>query len=99
MKEMATSEIQFKTITEYIAGFPQNVRELLEELRRVIRESAPDAEEAISWGMPASGFMATWCISQDIKIILDFIQGHRQLMLSIKRFLCLSIQRAQSNSG
>jgi uncharacterized protein YdhG (YjbR/CyaY superfamily) len=52
MKEMATLKSQLKTITEYIAEFPLNVRELLEELRQVIRESAPEAEEAISWGMP-----------------------------------------------
>jgi uncharacterized protein YdhG (YjbR/CyaY superfamily) len=37
---------------EYIAKFPKNVRDVLEELRRVIRESAPEAEEAISYGMP-----------------------------------------------
>ena len=50
---MATSKSQFKTIDEYIATFPRNVRDVLEELRRIIRESAPEAEEAISYGMPA----------------------------------------------
>jgi uncharacterized protein YdhG (YjbR/CyaY superfamily) len=50
---MATSKSQFKTIDEYIAGFPKNVRDVLEELRRVIKESAPKTEEAISYGMPA----------------------------------------------
>jgi uncharacterized protein YdhG (YjbR/CyaY superfamily) len=49
---MATSKSQFKTMDEYIAKFPKNVRDVLEELRRVIRESAPEAEEAISYGMP-----------------------------------------------
>ena len=37
---------------EYIAEFPKNVRDVLEELRRVIRESAPKAEETISYGIP-----------------------------------------------
>ena|SRR4030067_1739586 len=50
---MATSKSQFKTIDEYIAKFPKNVRDVLEELMRVIRESAPKAEETISYGMPA----------------------------------------------
>ncbi len=50
---MATSKNQFKTIDEYIAQFPKNVRDVLEDLRRVIRESAPEAEEAISYQMPA----------------------------------------------
>jgi len=49
---MATSRSQFKTIDEYIATFPKNVRDVLEELRRVIRESAPGAEETISYGIP-----------------------------------------------
>jgi len=42
-----------RTIPEYIAQFPEPVRDMLEELRRVIRESAPEAEEAINWGVPA----------------------------------------------
>ena len=50
---MATSKNQFKTMDEYIAKFPKNVRDVLEELMRVIRESAPKAEETISYGMPA----------------------------------------------
>ena len=49
---MATSKNQFKTMDEYIAKLPKNVRDVLEELRRVIRESAPEAKEAISYQMP-----------------------------------------------
>ena len=40
------------TIDQYIAGFPKSTRDILEVLRRVIRESAPEAEEAISYGIP-----------------------------------------------
>jgi uncharacterized protein YdhG (YjbR/CyaY superfamily) len=43
----------FKTIDEYIATFPVSVQTILREFRRVIRDSAPGAEEAISYGMPA----------------------------------------------
>jgi uncharacterized protein YdhG (YjbR/CyaY superfamily) len=49
---MAMSRSQFKTVDEYIAGFPKNIRDVLEELRRIIRESAPEAEETISYGIP-----------------------------------------------
>ena len=41
-----------KTIDEHIAGSPALIRKTLEELRRVVREAAPGAEEAISYGMP-----------------------------------------------
>lgn len=37
---------------EYIASFPEDIQEVLEKLRHVIRESAPDAEETISYRMP-----------------------------------------------
>jgi uncharacterized protein YdhG (YjbR/CyaY superfamily) len=49
---VAMSGRQFKTIDEFIASFPKNVRIVLEELRRVIRESAPGVEETLSYGIP-----------------------------------------------
>jgi uncharacterized protein YdhG (YjbR/CyaY superfamily) len=49
---MKTSEKRFETIDEYIATFPRNVQDILEELRRIIRESAPESEETISYGIP-----------------------------------------------
>ena len=42
----------FRSVDEYIAAFPKNVQDILQKLRRVIRESAPKAEEAISYGIP-----------------------------------------------
>jgi len=50
---METPRTQFKTIDEYIASFPKNVQDILKKLRRVIKESAPMAEETISYRMPA----------------------------------------------
>jgi len=41
-----------QTIDEYIAGFPPDVREILEQVRRAIRQAAPDAREAIKYRMP-----------------------------------------------
>ena len=40
------------TIDEYILGFPSPVQEILKELKRVIKDTAPDAEEKISYQMP-----------------------------------------------
>lgn len=42
----------YKTIDEYILQFSPEVQEVLETLRKVIKEAAPDAEEKISWQMP-----------------------------------------------
>lgn len=41
-----------KNIDEYIAGFPQDVQEILEQVRTTIRKAAPGAEEAIKYGIP-----------------------------------------------
>jgi len=41
-----------RSIDEYIAGFPDEVQGLLQEVRGVIRETAPEAEETISYGIP-----------------------------------------------
>ncbi len=47
------SQNQFNTVDEYIASFPENIQRTLRELRSAIKEAAPDAEETISYGMPA----------------------------------------------
>lgn len=41
-----------RDIDEYIAGFPADVRKLLERIRRTIRKAAPGAEEAIRYRIP-----------------------------------------------
>jgi uncharacterized protein YdhG (YjbR/CyaY superfamily) len=44
---------RFKTIDKYISTFPTEVQQVLEDLRKAIQDAAPNAEEAISYGMPA----------------------------------------------
>jgi uncharacterized protein YdhG (YjbR/CyaY superfamily) len=46
-------KLQVKTIDEYLAYQPEKVIEALENLRQIIRETAPEAEEVISYGIPA----------------------------------------------
>ncbi|HST63197.1 MAG TPA: DUF1801 domain-containing protein, partial [Longimicrobium sp.] len=41
------------TVDEYIAGFPDEVRAVLQEIRATVRGAAPQADEAIKYGMPA----------------------------------------------
>lgn len=42
-----------KSIDEYIASAPEDVRQVLERVRATIRKAAPQAEERISYRMPA----------------------------------------------
>jgi uncharacterized protein YdhG (YjbR/CyaY superfamily) len=39
-------------IDEYIAGFPKDIKLLLNQMRLTIRKAAPDATEKISYQMP-----------------------------------------------
>jgi uncharacterized protein YdhG (YjbR/CyaY superfamily) len=39
-------------IDEYIAGFPPDIQEILQQIRMSIREAAPGAEETIKYRMP-----------------------------------------------
>jgi uncharacterized protein YdhG (YjbR/CyaY superfamily) len=49
---MGTDRTAPKTIDAYIAGFPDDVQEILQKIRMTIRAAAPDAEETIKYQMP-----------------------------------------------
>jgi uncharacterized protein YdhG (YjbR/CyaY superfamily) len=42
-----------KTVDEYIEGFSPEVQAILRRVRQVVREAAPQAQEVISYRMPA----------------------------------------------
>jgi uncharacterized protein YdhG (YjbR/CyaY superfamily) len=50
--DMTNDKTAPTNIDEYIAQFPKDVQEILQELRATIRAAAPEAEEAISYQMP-----------------------------------------------
>lgn len=45
--------IKFKTVDEYFSSFPESIREILEVMRSTIKQEAPNAQEVISYNMPA----------------------------------------------
>ncbi len=50
---MESKQAAPKTIDEYIARYSPEVQEILQKVRQTIREAAPEAEETISYQMPA----------------------------------------------
>ena len=40
------------TIDEYIAGFPPSVQQILQNIRAIVHEAAPAAQETIKYKMP-----------------------------------------------
>jgi uncharacterized protein YdhG (YjbR/CyaY superfamily) len=43
---------KYKTVEEYLADFPKEVKAKIQELRTLIKDLAPEAEEGISYNMP-----------------------------------------------
>ncbi len=46
------AEGKFTTIDDYINAAPENVREILQTIRQLVKEEAPEAVETISYQMP-----------------------------------------------
>jgi len=44
---------KFQTVDEYLSASPKEARDILAGLRKTIRQAAPQAEEVISYNMPA----------------------------------------------
>ncbi|UNK18793.1 DUF1801 domain-containing protein [Paenibacillus sp. N3/727] len=49
---MEGNKITYESMDDYISQFPHEVQAILETLRKVIKESAPDAKEKITYQMP-----------------------------------------------
>lgn len=49
---MKTNPTAPKTVDDYIAGYPEDVQEILEKIRLTIKKAAPDAEETIKYQIP-----------------------------------------------
>jgi len=45
--------IKFKTVDEYIGTFPVATKKIMQQVRKTIKDAAPEAEEVISYNMPA----------------------------------------------
>ena len=50
---MATNRFKPTSIDGYIEAFPEEVQSILKRIRLTIRQAAPEAEETISYNMPA----------------------------------------------
>lgn len=44
---------KFKTVDQYLSAFPSSTKALLKKMRETVKEVAPQAEELISYNMPA----------------------------------------------
>lgn len=59
---MKTKRTAPKDIDDYIAGFPEEVQKILKKVRTTIRQTAPEAEETISYQIPTFKLNGTYLI-------------------------------------
>ena len=62
-------------VDAYIAGFPKDTQTLLEQLRTAIMKAAPDAEEVISYQMPAYKYFGMLVYFAGYKNHIGFYPG------------------------
>jgi len=51
---MKAASTKFKTVDEYISAFPPSTQKILKDVRKIIHEAVPQAEDVISYNMPAT---------------------------------------------
>jgi uncharacterized protein YdhG (YjbR/CyaY superfamily) len=51
--EETMAKTDFKSVDQYIVSHPEDVRSILQRVRRTIRKAVPGAEEGISYQIPA----------------------------------------------
>jgi len=76
-----------KTVDEYLAPLPKDVKAALEDLRRVIKAAAPEAEEVISYQMPAYKHKGLLVFFAAFKDHCSFFVGGRSILKTIGKDL------------
>lgn len=65
----------YENVDEYIANFPKEVQERLEQIRTAIKKEVPEAGEKISYGIPTTTLNGKYFIYFAVtKTILAFIR-------------------------
>jgi len=82
-----TPKIKFSSVGEYIASFPEPTATLLQELRMLIRSAAPEAQEVISYNMPAFRFHGILLYFAGHKGHIGFYPGNATLIEGFGREL------------
>ncbi len=68
------------TVDDYLKALPENVRGVLEKLRKTIKSAAPLAEEMISYGMPAYKYQGSLVYMAAFKDHCSFFPGSSQII-------------------
>ncbi|MDP4116489.1 MAG: DUF1801 domain-containing protein [Bacteroidota bacterium] len=80
-------KIKFKTVDEYLSALPPKVKAMMKELRDTIKQAAPEAEEIISYNMPAFKFYGVLVYFAAHKNHIGFYPGSKSVIEAFKNEL------------
>jgi uncharacterized protein YdhG (YjbR/CyaY superfamily) len=78
-----------KRVDEYIAGFPPKARAALRKVRGAVRKAAPDAEETISYRIPAlrgNGILVFFAAFKNHIGMFPPVRGDKRLVAALTRY-------------
>jgi uncharacterized protein YdhG (YjbR/CyaY superfamily) len=78
-----------KSIDDYIATFAPEVQAILQKIRKTIKAAAPDAEETISYRMPAfklNGILVYFAAFKKHIGLFPPLRAHDSLMQAVKPY-------------
>jgi uncharacterized protein YdhG (YjbR/CyaY superfamily) len=79
-----TQNIKFKTVDEYFSAVPNEARRILEDIRLAIKKVVPEAEELISYNMPAFKFHRILVYYAAHKEHIGFYPGNAKVIVLFK---------------
>ena len=82
-------QIPPRTVDDYIARFPPDVQSVLEKIRETVKAAAPNAQESISYRMPAfrlDGILVYFAAFKRHIGLFPPVRGDARLMKAVKPF-------------
>jgi uncharacterized protein YdhG (YjbR/CyaY superfamily) len=76
-------------VDDYIAAFAPDIQSILKKIRQIIRAAAPDAEETISYRMPAfklNGVLVYFAAFKKHIGLYPPVRGDNRLMRAVKPY-------------
>lgn len=83
-KETAKERAKPETVEDYLANVPKEDRDVLENLRNIIKSAAPEAEEVISYGIPTYKYKGPLVHFAAFKNHLSFYGVNKSLLETVK---------------
>jgi uncharacterized protein YdhG (YjbR/CyaY superfamily) len=78
-----------RTVDDYIATFAPDIRTVLQKIRQTVKAAAPDAEETISYRMPAfklNGVLVYFAAFKSHIGLFPPVRGDDSLMRAVKPY-------------